>query len=480
MSYGEIFPPGYDLYRKDRRAGYGGVLLAVRNNLNSHQLTIDTEAEYIAAKIISGKTTTIVGAMYRPTNNDQHYMDCLNKAIIETCQKNPGAFIWLGGDTNHPDIDWESNQVVRHQYPRALNELFLQAIADAGLEQLVNFPTRGDRTLDVILTNRPTLTIRCEGLPALSDHDLVFTEVNIQAHRRKPIRHKISLWKKADWDTIKERVKKWSSEFTAQNSVDTPVEQLADDLQQELEKVLSDHVPSKFSSTRLGQPWFNAKTKRAVRRKKRAYKRARHTGKERDWARFNWLKKETKKICRQAYNKHVFDVVNSDPCGNKKLGALVKSKRCDQLGVSPLKEAGIVHTDPKHKANVLNKQFTSVFSSVDDSPLPDLGPSPHPSVSNINISCNGVTKLLKNLKPHKATGPDGIPAQLLRETAEEISPALTLLFQASLDQGAVPSSWKKANVVPIFKKAVQQQQITVQSRSHRYYASYWSTLFIAL
>ena len=199
MSYGEIFPPGYDLYRKDRRDGYGGVLLAVRNNLNSHQLTIDTDAEYIAAKIISGKTTTIVGAMYRPTNNDQHYMDCLNKAIIETCQKNPGASIWLGGDTNHPDIDWESNQVVRHQYPRALNESFLQAIADAGLEQLVNFPTRGDRTLDGILTNRPTLTIRCEGLPALSDHDLVFTEVNIQAHRRKPIRHKISLWKKAAW-----------------------------------------------------------------------------------------------------------------------------------------------------------------------------------------------------------------------------------------------------------------------------------------
>jgi hypothetical protein len=88
----------------------------------------------------------------------------------------------------------------------------------------------------------------------------------------------------------------------------------------------------------------------------------------------------------------------------------------------------------------------------EDVPLPSLGTSPHPPVNNITVDCNGVTKLLRNLKPHKASGPDGIPARLLKETAEEIAPAITLLFQASLDQGTVPSQWKKASVVPIFKK----------------------------
>ena len=80
-------------------------------------------------------------------------------------------------------------------------------------------------------------------------------------------------------------------------------EQLADDLQKELWNVLSDHVPSQFSSTSLGQPWFNTKTKRTVSRKKRAYKRVRHTmhtGKERDWTLVNRLKKETKNVCWQA------------------------------------------------------------------------------------------------------------------------------------------------------------------------------------
>ena len=68
------------------------------------------------------------------------------------------------------------------------------------------------------------------------------------------------------------------------------------------------------------------------------------------------------------------------------------------------------------------------------------------------MSCNGVSKLLRNLKPHKATGPDGIPARLLKETAIEIAPAVSLLFQTSLDQGNVLASWKTALVVPIFKK----------------------------
>jgi len=48
--------------------------------------------------------------------------------------------------------------------------------------------------------------------------------------------------------------------------------------------------------------------------------------------------------------------------------------------------------------------------------------------------------------------PDGIPARLLKEAAVEIAPAVTLLFQASLDQAKVPLSWKEALVVSVFKK----------------------------
>jgi hypothetical protein len=97
--------------------------------------------------------------------------------------------------------------------------------------------------------------------------------------------------------------------------------------------------------------------------------------------------------------------------------------------------------------NILNNQFTSVFTSEDPlQPLPDLGPSPHPTVSDIIITQEGVKKLLCHLNPHKATGPDQVSPRLLKETAKQISPALTLLFQASFNQGKVPEEWKSANI----------------------------------
>jgi hypothetical protein len=76
--------------------------------------------------------------------------------------------------------------------------------------------------------------------------------------------------------------------------------------------------------------------------------------------------------------------------------------------------------------------------------LPDLGPSPHPTVADITVQRNGVLKLLQNLNPHKVTGPDEISSRLLKETAYQV--ALTLMFQASLNQGTVPTERKVANI----------------------------------
>ena len=86
------------------------------------------------------------------------------------------------------------------------------------------------------------------------------------------------------------------------------------------------------------------------------------------------------------------------------------------------------------------------------SSLPDLPDDQHPTMDNITVCQNGVIKLLRNFKPFTASGPDGIPTNLLKETAVEIPPAITLLFQATIDHGRVPSQWKKAQIVPIFKK----------------------------
>ena len=108
--------------------------------------------------------------------------------------------------------------------------------------------------------------------------------------------------------------------------------------------------------------------------------------------------------------------------------------------------------DLKSKADILNKQFSSVFTQEPQDTTPDLGESPYPTMPDISIHTGGVTNLLRNIKPHKTAGPDNISARILKETADQIAPTLFLVFQASLMQGCVPDDWKLANVAPIFKK----------------------------
>ena len=100
---------------------------------------------------------------------------------------------------------------------------------------------------------------------------------------------------------------------------------------------------------------------------------------------------------------------------------------------------------------MFNAFFTKVFSNPSP-PQPrteHVCPNPMPKIT---VSKAGVLNLLLKIKENKATGPDGIPGNLLKICANEIAEVLTLLFQSSLDQGCLPSDWKQAHIVPVFKK----------------------------
>ena len=107
---------------------------------------------------------------------------------------------------------------------------------------------------------------------------------------------------------------------------------------------------------------------------------------------------------------------------------------------------------PQEIANLFNSYFISVFSPsaeiiLEDRPLPD-----EPYMTELCLTVTEVQATLEALDVTKATGPDGIPAHLLKETASVIAPSICKLFNKSLTLSIVPNEWKNANVVPVFKK----------------------------
>ena len=453
----EYFPPTYHVYRKDRKDGYGGVLLAVKSTLISHQLPVNNDSE---AVIVSIKTTKpseplIAVSLYRtPSCNAKERLDQM-KSIVTTLDsiKTEGV-IWIGGDLNLKDIDWQIMKVKqgKRQYSEEFYDIFLDKVSDMGLSQMNLTPTRGNNILDIFLTNRPCLVSRCTTIPPLSDHDIVLTDSKIKAARIKPISRTISVWKKAEWTKMKEKTTSFSSEL--QNKQHLTVEKIWTEISTHLQNMMIQHVPTKKSSTKQHQPWINTNLKRIARRKYRAWRKKNQTKHPKDEARFHELKKETRRTNRKCYRQYVRTLVEEN---SNNLYKLIKNKRTDSMGVSPLKRNGLSFSDSKTKANILNDQFCNAFTREDLSNIPVLENSPHPSMPDILVEENGVKKLLQNLNPRKASGPDKIPCRLLKELASELAPALTLLFNKSLSTGEVPKIWKHALVQPIFKKGDRGQ-----------------------
>ena len=58
---------------------------------------------------------------------------------------------------------------------------------------------------------------------------------------------------------------------------------------------------------------------------------------------------------------------------------------------------------------------------------------------------------LKNLDTSKASGPDGIPAHLLKECCDQIARGHCTILNQSLGSAKLPSEWKSADIVPIIK-----------------------------
>ena len=153
--------------------------------------------------------------------------------------------------------------------------------------------------------------------------------------------------------------------------------------------------------------------------------------------------------CRHNPNTIASAFENND---TKPFWKFIKAQRKDAAGIAPLKRDGQLFSDGPSKADILNSQFSSVFSREDISHIPSLSGPKFPDISGLTITVNGVTKLLSNVKPNKATGPDNLPCRLLKEASNEIAPILTDIYNSSLSSGTLPSDWKKARVAPVFKK----------------------------
>ena len=399
-----------------------------------------------------------LAAFYRPNAADQSSLDNL----VESLSRLPkNQEIWLAGDMNLPGIDWATNNLKPSCPTPTQHEQFIDIMADYGLSQTVESATRKDNTLDLLAVNNPTLINRIETLPGISDHDAVFAEIDINPKRYHQKRRQIPIYTKAKWDRIRGDLN--AIHIKIQQEMDKKdTNSLWNTFKTDFLHSIKQHIPHKMTSKKDRPPWISGKVRRMIRTRNRIYKKIKVT---KDSAKLSELEKKMitlkhiiRKETRTAYWDYVESIMvpNEDKPYNKdskRLYSFIKHRKSDSVGIAPLKDKGQLKESPKEKAEILNEQFKSVFT--DERPLDDDILKMHQSytdIDKITITTLGIQKLLEQLQPHKAMGPDQLHPRVMKEVAAHLAPSLQIIFAKSLNSGEVPEDWLKAHVTPIYKK----------------------------
>ena len=177
-----------------------------------------------------------------------------------------------------------------------------------------------------------------------------------------------------------------------------------------------------------------------------------------------------RKFCRQRYNDSKVSQLKGCKLAAwwnkvKKLSSISSAVRDSDELMRSLQHVSKESLNASDLANLINNNFLSPMQdftplSAETFQLPEDYSTAQPSA----VTAHAVYLQVASIFPRKASGPDGIPAWLLKENADLLSDTVTDIINCSFADSRLPPSWKSADTVPIPKqKPINQISTCVPS-----------------
>jgi len=312
-------------------------------------------------------------------------------------------------------------------------------------------PHTTSHILDLSLTNNVLDITNTKVIPGLSDHDVVLVDADLRPTRQKQRRRPIFLFSRADLDAITQDIANFSTDYFSTDPHSRPFTSNWDNLKLAILTSMNKHIPQKTPSSRHTLPWFSRELRRH-RKKQRLYRREQTYYTPENWTAFKTHQKTFSKNIKKAEHEHISTYLANNVRNNPKhFFKFFKSRRQDTTAITALKDYNnTLVTDPELKSQLLNTHFQSVFTHENDN-TPNIPDRPYPPIPPLDITTNGILKLRTTLDTNKATGPDQIPALILKSCAPVLAPILQSIFSQSLASFTLPTDWLCANITPLFK-----------------------------
>ena len=460
-----LSPQAYKIFRCDRstkshpldklhpskfRKNGGGVLIAIKTDLeaSSKMLKLKCKAEVLSVEIKFNNNSKIcISTVYRVgTLGDQNYkaLETYYNHLIKTSKY---SNLYIVGDLNFPGLkplNWSSGIS-----NNTLEQHFISLFDNLGIHQCIDEPTHyKGNTLDILLTNNPlsinNTTVKPENSLCSSDHFPILFNINSNVKRKKSSKRKIPNLKKANWDDLNHELSEinWSSLLSSHD-----IEVCWDKFKSKLTEICNKHIPKVTVKSDFQPPWFDSEVFAKCREKEKwrtKFKKSKSLNHE---LKFKTARREFGRLVRHKMRANFSDQLNENVI-TKKFWSHVKSTSNSHRIPQIVGYNGTYRSSPSEQANLFNNFFSDQFSSPSSYDI-------HINYSNnfdIEFDAGDVSKLLKNLDPNKAPGPDEIHSKVLKNCAVSLALPLQILYRTSYYTCKIPKDWKLAHVVPVYKK----------------------------
>ena len=199
-------------------------------------------------------------------------------------------------------------------------------------------------------------------------------------------------------------------------------------------------------------PWMNRKLKSLILKRQKAFQTQGSDPVQ--FKHFRNLVNRERKVCRAKYfDSRIQQLKDVNP---KKWWEEVKrlsgSKSSNGDLVSQTDVEEFSNLSQKDQANAINCALLAPLEEYRlTSPLERL-PMESDSPEILTVTEDRVQKVLTNLNPKKACGPDKIPNWLLKEYSDIVAFPVMQILNASYYEQRLPTIWKMADVTPLSKK----------------------------
>ncbi|XP_028394410.1 uncharacterized protein LOC114518590 [Dendronephthya gigantea] len=436
--------PNYNVVRKDQESGsHGGVCVFVHHNIHFNNLVElqSPNLEVIWIKIRPRRlprsiSCIIVGIIYHPPNSNNSILSEYLSECLTTLEGDfPNCGIILTGDFNQ----FNTSPIAR-QFK---------------FKQLIKFPTRGNNTLDKILTNLHSFykDANCLSPFGLLDH---CTITIFPKERIKTKSERIKVLVRDRRPSKKEQLGRFLSGVNWSSlSVDSVEIQAAifNDL---IQVGLNNIMPEKTRVIhRNDAPWMTTYLKELIVKRQAVWAQ----GNQMLFKFYRNRVNRHRKRCRQTYyNSKIRLLKDSKPKRwwdevKRISGHTPMSDNKDLLSILALENMNINDSSHDEIANFINDSFLDPQQSyvpLDESDKIQYA-RPASGCDVLQVQEIDVFMKLKSLNASQSPGPDGHQPWLLREFAEILVFPISLIINNSFQQETLPLGWKQSNITPIPK-----------------------------